>query len=533
MKRAIVVVCSWAAALCLAAAYLAIGWGIDDIAGHSAWSTWWIGVLGALGSGVFAWAVSALGAAQMNQMEPALRHSMIRQVFAQGPSQRTNERAGRVVNSATDGVERVAAYKGIFLAPMIASLTTPILVVIVVALTIDPASGGFLAIAIPLVPICVMGFRKAFKPVSSRYRHASRQLAAKELDAIQGLGDLALMNAGKDMGNRLAEAAEEVRAKVMSYLAGNQLILLVIDSVFSLGMITGAITLALIRYEQGALSVGGAISLVLLSSIMLDPLDRIGQFFYIGMGGIAANKEIKKFNAQIPAVMDLEGVKVPAKPAKPGEIRLEDVSFAYTQGTPVLQGASLTISPGEHVALAGPSGAGKSTVSALLQGYLRPRSGHVSLNGVDLADAPLSWVRAQSAVVEQSTYLFSGTLRENLLLAAPTATDAQLVEALRAAHLGDFYEALPGGLDARVGARGLAVSGGEAQRIAIARAFLKNASIMILDEPTAHVDLASEREILASLDTVCAGRTTLTISHRDATIKGADRVATLQEGTIR
>ena len=114
MKRAIVVVCSWAAALCLAAAYLAIGWGIDDIAGHNAWSTWWIGGLGALGSGVFAWAVSALGAAQMNQMEPALRHSMIRQVFALGPSQRTNERAGRVVNSATDGVERVAAYKGIF-----------------------------------------------------------------------------------------------------------------------------------------------------------------------------------------------------------------------------------------------------------------------------------------------------------------------------------------------------------------------------------------------------------------------------------
>ncbi len=109
----------------------------------------------------------------------------------------------------------------------------------------------------------------------------------------------------------------------------------------------------------------------------------------------------------------------------------------------------------------------------------------------------------------------------------------RLIEALRAAHLGEFFKSLPGGLDARVGARGLAVSGGEAQRIAIARAFLKNASIMILDEPTAHVDLASEREILASLETVCAGRTTLTISHRDATIKGADRVATLQEGTIR
>ena len=341
------------------------------------------------------------------------------------------------------------------------------------------------------------------------------------------------MNAGKDMGKRLAEAAEEVRSKVMSYLAGNQLILLVIDSVFSLGMITGAIALALIRYQQGAISVGEGISLVLLSSIMLDPLDRIGQFFYIGMGGIAANKEIKKFVKQTPPVTDAKGVKAPAIPPQRGEIRLSGVSFSYTKDTPVLQGANLTLTQGEHVALAGPSGAGKSTISALLQGFLRPTRGRVSLNGVDLASAPLSWVRAQTAVVEQSTYLFSGTLRDNLLLASPAATDDQLIEALRAAHLGEFVDTLPGGLDARVGARGLAVSGGEAQRIAIARAFLKNASIMILDEPTAHVDLASEREILASLETVCAGRTTLTISHRDATIKGADRFATLQEGTIR
>ena len=287
-------------------------------------------------------------------------------------------------------------------------------------------------------------------------------------------------------------------------------------------MITGAIALALIRYQQGAISVGEGISLVLLSSIMLDPLDRIGQFFYIGMGGIAANKEIKKFIKQTPPVTDAKGVKAPAIPPQRGEIRLSGVSFSYTKDT-----------QGEHVALAGPSGAGKSTISALLQGFLRPTRGRVSLNGVDLASAPLSWVRAQTAVVEQSTYLFSGTLRDNLLLASPAATDDQLIEALRAAHLGEFVDTLPGGLDARVGARGLAVSGGEAQRIAIARAFLKNASIMILDEPTAHVDLASEREILASLETVCAGRTTLTISHRDATIKGADRVATLQEGTIR
>ncbi len=172
----------------------------------------------------------------------------------------------------------------------------------------------------------------------------------------------------------------------------------------------------------------------------------------MGMGGIAANKEIKKFISQTPPVTDAKGVKVPALPSAPGEIALSDVSFSYTKDTPVLKGANLTLTQGEHVALAGPSGAGKSTISALLQGFLRPTRGRVSLNGVDLATAPLSWVRAQSAVVEQTTYLFSGTLRDNLLLAAPAATDDQLIEALRAAHLGEFVDTLPGGLDARVGA---------------------------------------------------------------------------------
>jgi len=441
MKRAIVVLCSWASALCLALAYLAIGWGIDEVVGGHSWSTWWLALVGALASGFFAWAVSALGATVMKQLEPSLRHSMIRQVFALGPSQRTNERAGRVVNSATDGVERVAAYKGTFLAPMIASLTTPILVVVFVALVLDPVAAGFLAIAIPLVPICVMGFRKAFKPVSSRYRHASRQLAAKELDAIQGLGDLALMNAGKDMGKRLAEAAEEVRSKVMSYLAGNQLILLVIDSVFSLGMITGAIALALIRYQQGALSVGGALSLVLLSSIMLDPLDRIGQFFYIGMGGIAATREIKRFTSETPEVIDPaeNGVLAPISLPEPGEVRIDSVSFAYEADTPILRGASLRVAPGEHIAITGTSGAGKSTLSSLIQAHHRPSEGSIFINGVDISQVPLQWVRSQIAVVEQTTYLFSDTLRANILIANPAASDEDILAALRTVGLDDLY----------------------------------------------------------------------------------------------
>ena len=533
MKRAIVIALSWAGALALSLGYLAIGWGVDDALGGRAWGSWWIALAGVAASAGAAWLVSAIGGREMARLEPKARHRLVAHVFALGPSERTRERAGRIVNSATDGVERVAAYKGTFLAPMIASLTVPLIVVLFVGAAIDWVSAGFLAIAIPLVPACVLGFRKAFKPVSARYRGASRALAAKELDAIQGLGALVLMNAGRPMGERLAEAAEEVRSKVMSYLAGNQLILLVIDSVFSLGMTTGAVALALVRTGSGAMSPGAALSLVLLSSIMLDPLDRIGQFFYIGMGGMAASREIKRFTSQEPVVVEAEGASAPAVLPEPGAVELGGVDFSYDGATPVLRGADLRIEPGEHVALAGPSGAGKSTVSAILQGFRRPDAGTARIDGVDLAGAPLEWVRARTGVVEQTTYLFSATLRENLLVAKPGATDAQLLSALRAAHLQDLLDRLPDGLATMVGARGLALSGGEAQRVAIARAILKDASILILDEPTAHVDLASEREILAALRSAAADRTALVISHRDATIAGADRRVDLVEGAIR
>ena len=533
MKRAVVIILSWMTSLLLAAAYLTVGTGLDAVLDARPWTLWPLALASAVGSGLCAAAVSLIGGLDLALMEPRLRSRMIRKVFDLGPAQRTRERAGRIVNSATDGVERNATYRATFIAPMIASLTTPILVVLIVGLAIDWTSAGFLAIAIPLIPLSVGLFQMAFRPVSKRYRAASRRLAAQELDAIQGLGALAMMNAGKRMGRVLAAESENVRSNVMRYLASNQLILLVIDSVFSLGMITGAAALALVRTQAGAITTGQGVALVLLSSIMLDPLDRIGQFFYIGMGGIAAGREIKKFTAQEPASTDAPGAAVPAAVPEPGALSVQGVDFSYDAQTPILTGADLDIAPGEHVVVTGPSGAGKSTLSALLQGHLRPDAGRILIEGVDAALAPLHWIRSRTGVVEQTTYLFTGTLRDNLLLADPEADDQRLIDALRAAHLDDLLDRLPDGLDTRVGSRGLALSGGEAQRVAIARALLKDAPVLLLDEPTAHVDLASEREILAALSEASTGKTTLTISHRRATIEDASRRVELSEGVIR
>lgn len=533
MRRKRVIALTWLASLTLALACLVVGHGIDEaLAGNGIVTLVW-GVPLALVSGLAARAALGLCSRSLVEAETDTRGRILRHVLALGAAERTRERAGRIVNSATDGVERSATYRASFVAPMIASLGTPLVIVLVITLALDPVAGGVLAVAVPVVPLVIGAFQSVVRPVSRRYRAASHGLAAQELDAIQGISALALMNAGQRMGVSLAAAAEDVRRRVMGYLAGNQIVLLVVDSVFSLGITTGAVLLAMWRIHSGALSVGEGVALLLLSAIMLDPLDRIGQFFYIGMGGIAATKEIERFLAQSPLVTDAPGVREPAAPLAPGEVSLEGVDFEWEEGVPVLRGADLHLTPGEHVALTGISGAGKSTLSALLQAVRRPERGRILLEGHDLTEVPLTWVRSRMAVVEQNTHLFSASLRDNLRIADPDASDERLLEALHAAHLDDLLARLPEGLNTPVGDRGAALSGGEAQRVAIARAFLKDAPLLLLDEPTAHVDLASEREILSALAEISEHRTTLTISHRDATIHSADRRVELTDGVIR
>lgn len=529
MNKWSIILLTWASSLALAMTYLLIGQGIDQIAAGQELSVIPQAAACAALAGILAAGASFVGGRMMPTLEIDSRHAILRHVFALGSPERTAERSGRIVNTATDGVERVAQYRGIFVGPMIASLATPALVLIVVAISIDPVAAAFLAISVPIVPLSIGAFRAAFKPVSKRYRAASRALAAQELDAIQGLSALVLMNAGKRMGAQLADATENVRQKVMKYLAGNQLVLLIVDSVFSLGMITGAALLALWRAQAGAMTPGQGVALVLLASIMLDPLDRIGQFFYIGMGGMAAAREIKRFTAQTPLVQDAPETLAPTSLPAPGSLVVDNVHYAYEAGQPILSGANLALEPGQRAALIGASGSGKSTIAALIQGHRRPDEGRIILDGVDTASVPLAWTRSRLGVVEQTTYLFTGTLRDNLLIAAPNATDEELLDALKRAHLSALLDRLPQGLDTKVGQRGIALSGGEAQRVAIARAMLKDAPFLLLDEPTAHVDLESEREILAALREYGRGKTVLTISHRSATIGDAQQVITMDE----
>ncbi|MCC5581280.1 ABC transporter ATP-binding protein [Microtetraspora sp. AC03309] len=525
------VVGTWLQALATTALLLLLGGAIGEIAagrmpnGGLAAGLVAAGVLRA----VFAAAVPAVTIRAGGRLEVRLRERIYQHLLRLGAPLRSREQTGHLVSTSTEAVELVATYYATFLGPIMASMTVPVWVLAAIALFIDPWTALILAAAVPAIPLTVGVFERAFAKVSAGYRDTANRLASRFLDALQGLSTLKLFNQGGAHGRVLAKASEDLRQAIMRLLAGNQVILFVVDAVFSLGMITAAAVLAMVRMREGAIGVGEAVALVLLATQLVEPLDKVGQFFYVGMGGMAGVKEIKALLAERPAVPDTDG---PAPATTDAGVEFEDVSFAYLPGSPVLTGVNLRIAAGETLALVGPSGSGKSTVAALLQRDLAPGRGVIRVGGHDVAAVPGAWTREQITVVAQTTYLFTGTLRDNLKVAAPDADDERLWQALRVANLDEFVRSLPAGLDTPTGERGLMLSGGQAQRVSIARAVLKDSPILILDEPTSNVDLESEAAILAALDRLTVGRTVLMIAHRLSTVRDADRIVVLEDGRV-
>lgn len=218
-------------------------------------------------------------------------------------------------------------------------------------------------------------------------------------------------------------------------------------------------------------------------------------------------------------------------PVLKGRIEFENVHFQYPDGTPALRGVSFVIEPGTSLALVGPSGAGKSTIADLLLRFYNPTQGRILIDGVDLRELPASWVRSQIGVVPQQTFLFAGTVRDNLLLGSPDATDDEMWEALDQAHAG-FVRESDLGLESELGERGVRLSGGEGQRLAIARALVKKPRIMLLDEATSNLDVVSEKAVQQALDESMASRTTLFIAHRLSTASRASKIVVLRQGEV-
>ncbi|MDL5041821.1 MULTISPECIES: ABC transporter ATP-binding protein [Heyndrickxia] len=300
-------------------------------------------------------------------------------------------------------------------------------------------------------------------------------------------------------------------------------------------MMSRLIVLAVLVYGawlvySGELKYGELVGFVLYVNVLFKPIDKISAIMELYPKGMAGFKRFTELLDRTPDVRDRENaVEVPALN---GNIAFNNVSFAYPGGQPVLKGLNLKIRAGETVAFVGPSGAGKTTICSLIPRFYDVDSGSIAIDGMDIRNMTKKSLRSQIGIVQQDVFLFAGTIRENIAYGKLDATDEEIEEAARRAHLEEVIRALPGGFDTQIGERGLKLSGGQKQRLAIARMFLKNPPILILDEATSALDTETERQIQAALDELAKDRTTLVIAHRLATIRNADRIVVVTRDGI-
>ncbi len=508
------VVVRWARALLGAGAVLVVGALIDRAVsgGGPTMLMIWLAVLLVIRSFLSAVPPRA-STTSATQVESDLRARVIDAVLRTGPW--SGRRTGDTVAKATEGIEAVGALAGTFLPQLVSGMSIPILLAVVVAV-IDWPTALVIVLVLPLVPILLRLLESRFASVSSRYRETADQLAARFLDGIQGLRTLKALDRADAYGDEIAEEAERLRVETMGLLRVNQLALLAVDTLFTLGTVVAAASMAALRLSTGAISPGQAVAIVLLGVMLIEPLSQIGRFFYVGAIGRASAAQVKELlgvagaaSAPNPVVGDLEE----------GRVVFDRVCFAYPDGTQVLQDVSFQVDPGEVVALVGPSGAGKSTIAHLALGLLQPQEGSIGVGG-------------RAVLVPQRPFLFHGSVGDNLRVAKEGATEPELWSALEAADLAEMVRRRPDGLDAQVGERGLQLSGGEVQRLAIARALLVDAPVVVLDEPTSNVDLESEARLRAAIERLTADRTVLIIAHRRSTIAGVDRALVVEGGRL-
>ena len=460
--------------------------------------------------------------------EAHLRRLTLAHLLGLGPARAADVRSGATASLLTDGAERVALYRQTFLAPTLAAAAAPLLVLIELAAFVDVVPALVLAAAIIVVPVFIAWCHSRLRASSSDSRRARMRLAAEYLDAIQGLRTLTLARAAERTSARLRLEGESNRRAVMGLLAGNQLVILLTDGLFSLFLITVAAGLALVRLSTGAIDVSDALAIVLTSYVLLEPLDHVGAFFYVGMAGMANQRAIRRILSRpLPRSTARPGAAASSPAAAQSSIVLDDVQAAW-DADPVLEGVNLSVRRGESLAVVGPSGAGKSTLMAVLAGNLLPRGGSVRVGGTELSAATQDEVRSASALVAQTTWLFTGTIADNLRLAQPYATPSQMWQALEVARLDKEVALMPEGLETQVGEAGLGLSGGQAQRLSLARAFLADRPVLLLDEPTSQVDLASEAAIVESIEQLAQGRTVITVSHRAGALTTADRAVRVE-----
>lgn len=471
----------------------------------------------------------SIGAAKMGYfsskaVKKSLREKIYQKLLRLGSSYNEQVKTSEVVQVAVEGVDQLETYFGAYLPQFFYAMLAPLTLFIVLCF-VNVAAAVVLLICVPLIPVAIAAVQTWAKKLRSKYWGQYTELGDTFLENLQGLTTLKIYQADAFKQQEMNEQAEKFRKITMKVLTMQLNSITIMDLIAYGGAALGVI-MAVTQYQSGGVSLEGCLLIILLAADFFIPMRQLGSFFHIAMNGMAASDKIFR-------LLDLEETKPEITESFPSghTIRCSGLSFSYEPDREILHSVDLTFPQGSFTALVGESGCGKSTLASILMGRNKGYTGSVSVGGVPLSSIQEESLLRNITYISHQSYLFKGTVRENLLMGKPGASDEELWAVLSRVNLAEFLKAEQG-LDTRLLEKASNLSGGQCQRLALARALLHDSPVYIFDEATSNIDVESENDIMREIHELAKSKTVILVSHRLANVVGADHIYVLDHGIV-
>lgn len=459
-----------------------------------------------------------------SEVKKVLRQKMYKKLTRMGASYSEKVSTSEVLQVFVEGVDQLELYFGKYLPQFFFAMLAPITLFAVLVFVSWKAS-MVLLICVPLIPLSIVAVQKIAKRLLSKYWGVYTNLGDTFLENIQGLTTLKVYQADERKNVEMNEKAEEFRRITMKVLTMQLNSVSVMDIFAYAGSAVGVV-IAIIQVKNGTITLPQAFLIIMLAADFFLPLRLLGSFFHVAMNGMAASDKLFKL---LDTKEDEHGTEIPEN--LDGDIEIKDLSFSYDGEKNVLNDISATFKKHELISIVGESGCGKSTLASLLCGTTKGYSGSITIGGVEIKDIDEKTLMNNITAVNFNSYIFAGTVRENMLIADKSTSDEKMIEALKMVNLWSFLSEQDG-LDTKLNQQGSNFSGGQRQRLAIARALLHNTPIYVFDEVTSNIDAESENDIMAVIHNMAKIKTVILISHRLENVVGSDKILLLDKGKI-
>lgn len=456
-------------------------------------------------------------------VKKTLRELIYKKLLKLGSAYNERVQTSEVVQLAVEGVDQLETYFGAYLPQFFYAMLAPI-TLFCVLYPVNPTAAAILLVCVPLIPVAIAAVQTWAKKLLSKYWGQYTALGDTFLENLQGLTTLKIYQADEYKSEEMNRESEKFRKITMKVLT-MQLNSITIMDLIAYGGAALGIILAALQFGAGKVSLAGCLLIILLSADFFLPMRQLGSFFHIAMNGMAASGKIFR-------LLDLPEQSDGGKPFPDNSgIALQDVHFSYEADREVLHGVSMAFPQGSFTSVVGESGCGKSTIAALLMLKNRGYTGSIRVGEKELSEIDEASLMKNITYISHNSYLFKGTVRDNLLMANPGATDKQLWSVLDRARLADFLKGEQG-LDTQLKERASNLSGGQCQRLALARGLLHDSPIYIFDEATSNIDVESENDIMQQIHELKGQKTVILISHRLANVTDADNIFVMESGNV-